>query len=416
MNLTESIYTSQIEVERNFASAAFISPAYVIEVAGWLRPEMIHDERIKKFWLLLQAGKEQFEAAYEADLFNDLVRWSSGLPTSMGAREYAAQIAKHSYLAGISTRLNFLAGAVGNKDTETVAQILAEMASERPSSPNLPPGMAEIHLEFLEAVTKDGRNILTGVSGLDTNTGGLERSTMSVLAGRPSMGKSSLAFQIARNVAGPEHLKVIYFSLEMHRVNLWARAACGEAGVTWMDVRARKLDHEQEAKLYARSKDLAMYYGDNLRIDDTPGITTDYIWRTVSNTRPALVVIDHLRRITDKGENENKRQGMITEIMANMAKELDCHVMLLAQLNRGVEQRANDKRPMLSDLRDSGEIEENADQVFMLYRDDYYNPEKKQALSETELWIRKFRDGIRDAKVRLMFDERKQWFEPYPGS
>jgi len=171
------------------------------------------------------------------------------------------------------------------------------------------------------------------------------------------------------------------------------------------------MSQEQEGQLLQKSADLAASYEGRLMIEDKPQ-TTDTIWRIVANEKPDLVMVDHLRRIRDKGDNEVKRQGEITERLAEMAKELDCHVMIAAQLNRGVEMR-NDKRPMLSDLRDSGEIEENVDQVFMLYRDSYYNPPvTPQPYSETELWIRKFRDGVRNAMVRLKFDERRQWFDP----
>ena len=101
--------------------------------------------------------------------------------------------------------------------------------------------------------------------------------------------------------------------------------------------------------------------------------------------------------------------------MHDLAKAQDCHLIILALFNRGVESREK-KRPLLSDLRDSGEIEENADLVLMLYRDDVYNPpDKPSQFSDTEILIRKFRDGIRDGRLWLRFNKPKQWFEPLPG-
>jgi KaiC/GvpD/RAD55 family RecA-like ATPase len=409
--LTEKVYQSQKEVERLFAACAFISPRYVVEQCGWLTPETIIDLRVRKFWGLLLTGAGQTEAAFEADLVTELMTWQGDVLMFQYARDYANQIAKNTYLASISSHLGLVAGAIQSGDANIVRGIVEEMAGERPPMFDKPPTTDDIQVEFIKAVTSEGRNILTGIGGLDNNTGGLEIQTSSVLAGRPSMGKTAMELQIARNVAGPQGKKVIFFSLETNRVSLWARAACPKVGVTWMDVRAKKLNQEQEGRLLQESADLAASYEGRLMIEDKAQ-TTDTIWRIVANERPDLVLIDHLRRVKDKCDNEVKRQGRITEKLAEMSKELDCHVMIAAQLNRGVEMR-NDKRPMLADLRDSGEIEENVDQVFMLYRDDYYNPPMQPAAySETELWVRKFRDGVRNAMIRLRFYERRQWFEP----
>ena len=344
----------------------------------------------------------------------DLLSWQGDVLLFQDAKDYANQIAKNTYLASISTHLGLVAGAIGSGDANIVRGIVEEMAGERPPVFDKPPTADDVQLEFIKAVTSEGRNILTGIGGLDKNTGGLEIQTTSVLAGRPSMGKTAMELQIARNVAGPQEKKVIFFSLETNRVSLWARAACPKIGTTWMDVRAKKLTQEQEGRLLQESADLAASYEGRLMIEDKAQ-TTDTIWRIVANERPELVLIDHLRRVKDKCDNEVKRQGLITERLAEMSKELDCHVMIAAQLNRGVEMR-NDKRPMLADLRDSGEIEENVDQVFMLYRDDYYNPPVQPAtFSETELWVRKFRDGVRNAMIRLRFYEKRQWFDPIDG-
>lgn len=411
ITLTESVYQNQREIERLFAASAFIAPDYVLEKCGWLRPEIVVDVRVRKFWELLLGGASHLEASFEADLQPEILQWVIDTPTSLGARDYANQIAKHDYLANVSTRLSLIAASIKSGDANEVRNIINDIASERPPIVQKPATVDQVQLGFINAITTDGRNILTGMPGLDNNTGGLEIQTTSVLAGRPSMGKTAMELQIARNVAGPGGRRVIFFSLESNSVSLWARAACPTIDVTWMDVRAGKLDQEQEGELLRKSADLAAGYEGRLMIEDK-GQTTDSIWQMVANERPDLILIDHLRRVKDKGDNEVKRQGMITERLTEMAKELNCHVMIAAQLNRGVEMR-NDKRPMLSDLRDSGEIEENVDQVLMLYRDDYYNPPPDpKDYSDTELWIRKFRDGVRNALIRLRFDERRQWFDP----
>ena len=402
--LTETIYINQREIEQAFAASAFIAPDYVIEICGWLRPEMLRDERIKKFWELLKLGKGEVDASIDAGLATDIYQWVSRTPTSLGARDYANQISKHNYLAAISSNLSLLAINIGKFDAEAVRSTVQQMAEEKPAN--------DVALKFIEAIVQENRNVMTGIPGLDNNTGGLEKQTMSVIAGRPSMGKTAIALQIGRNASGPEHKRVYYFSLEMSDVSLWARMTCPKVDLTWMDVRAKKMTEEQEARLFQASDELMSYYGDRLIIDPESEHTTDTIWQAVANVRPDLVIIDHLGLMSDKEPDDVKRLGNITKRLKAMAKKLDCHVMVLHQLNRSVEAR-NDKRPMLSDLRDSGHIEENADQVFMLYRDSYYNPPNQPSrYSDTELWIRKFRDGIKDAKVRLIFDERAQWFDP----
>jgi len=411
-DLTETIYQDQREIEQAFAASAFIAPSYVVELCGWLRPEMLRDERIKKFWEGLKAGKGEIDSSMDAGLGTDIYKWVARTPTSLGAGDYATQISKHNYLAAISSNLRFLVDGLGNMNIEAVQSIVHQMAEEKPALSTKPQTANDIALKFINAIVQDNRNILTGIPGLDNNTGGLEKQTMSVIAGRTSMGKTAIALQIARNASGPERKKVQYFSLEMSDISLWARMVCPKVGLTWMDVRAKKMSQDQEAKLLQASDELVSYYGDRLIIDEDADHTTDTIWQAVANSRPELVIVDHLGLLNDKDPDEIKRLGHMTMRLKAMSKKLDCHVMVLHQINRSVESRS-DKRPMLSDLRDSGHIEQNADQVFMLYRDSYYNPPTQPSYySDTELWIRKFRDGIKDAMVRLSFNERAQWFEP----
>jgi replicative DNA helicase len=143
--------------------------------------------------------------------------------------------------------------------------------------------------------------------------------------------------------------------------------------------------------------------------------TSATIWQSVEKHKPDLVVIDHLRLVADPGESENNRLGEITQRLKDLAKAFNCQVLCLAQLNRNTEAR-DDKRPMLSDLRESGKIEENADQILMIYRDDYYEMDQQKLFkkpSPTEILIRKFRDDVMNQRVLLSFDATHQWFEAY---
>ncbi|MHA1962699.1 MAG: replicative DNA helicase [Candidatus Thorarchaeota archaeon] len=410
--LVEEQFQKQKEFERLFAASAFISPGHVLEDCGWLQAEQLVDTQIRKFWQLLKEGKTHIEAGEEAGIYLDLVKWTGDVPSSMYAKQYANIITDRAYLAGVGVQIEKIAKAIRDNELDMVHTLIEEMAQHRPNKREKIPDANQIGVEFVQAVTKENRNLTTGIPGLDNNTGGLERQTLSVLGGRPSMGKSSLASQIARNVADPGGEKVLVFSLEMSRISWWKRIACGMAGVSWLDFSSGKLSPEEEAQVFKENDLLMQRYGDRLLIDDNAKTDTERIWRIVSVEKPGLVVVDHLRRVKDKNDNETKRQGWISERLNDIAKVHDCHVMAVAQLNRGVEGRA-DRRPLLSDLRDSGEIEENADLVFMLYRDDYYqNDSVFQRFSETELLIRKFRDGVRDARILMDYDTRRQWFKP----
>lgn len=258
----------------------------------------------------------------------------------------------------------------------------------------------------------EGRSIPTFIPQLDNATGGLERQTLTVLAARPSMGKSTLAWQIALNNSAAG-LQSYFFSLEMSVIALWAKAACGAAQVRWRDIRSGKASQEEISRVMDEAVRLMDLHQDRILVDD--GInTTETIWKCVEKYRPDLVIVDHLRLISDTGEKEDKRLGFISQRLKEIAKAFNCAVLCLAQLNRGVEAQDN-KRPMMKDLRDSGQIEENADNVIMMFREDYYDDEAAlYDVTKTELLLRKFRDDVLGQKVVVSFDKRKQWFgDPY---
>lgn len=254
----------------------------------------------------------------------------------------------------------------------------------------------------------EGRSIPTYIPKLDEALGGLERQTLSVLAARPSMGKTTLGWQIARNVAA-SGLKSLFFSLEMSTANLWAKASCGACGCRWRDFRNGTATEEQRTMVVDKAIEMMHRYQSFLLTEDHVN-TSETIWNTVDAYRPDLVLIDHIRLVADRDDSEVKRLGEISKRAKDLAKALNCHVMLLAQLNRSVEGRDN-KRPQMSDLRDSGEIEENADTILMMYREDYYDDTKERSpISETEILIRKFRDDIANQRIILPFNTRQQWF------
>lgn len=265
---------------------------------------------------------------------------------------------------------------------------------------------AYIFLDLLDNL--EGRSIPTFITPIDNSLGGLERQTLTILAARPSMGKSTLAWQIARNIAS-NGLKAYIFTLEMGNNNLWAKAACGSLGLRWRDFRAGNATKQQKDELRIEVKRLMKLYGKNLLMDEGMN-TTDTIWQMVDKHRPDLVVVDHLRLVANMDDSEVRRLGYMSTKMKEIAKEFNCSSLVLAQLNRGVENRSN-KRPQLADLRESGQIEENADVVLMMYREDYYDDDSPPPEhSKTELLVRKFRDDILSQRVNLTFDTKHQFF------
>ena len=407
--LTETMFEEQKEVERLFAACVFIDPEYVNDCCGWLKPEVLADERIRKFWTLILEGKSNVVASHETDLQIDLLKWVNQTPSLLNVSDYANLITAKSYQAGISIQIGKIAKSISVNDISETKRLIDEMAAHQRIGKEDIPGAEQIGLEFIDALMAENNDIPTGIPELDSSIGGLERHTTSVIAGRTSMGKTALALQVARNIAGPGKQKVIFFSLEMKRKNLWARMACGNAEVSWLDKRAGRLSPDDEQRLLQENDNLIGQYSERLFVvDDT--CDTERIWQITADQKPAVIVIDHLRLVKDKMDNEVKRQGWITERLHDLSKAQDCHVMILAQLNRGVDTRT-DHKPVLADLRDSGEIEENADLVMMLYRPDIYDKESKpQLMSETHLLIRKHRDGVRNARIKLIYDTRKQWF------
>lgn len=236
--------------------------------------------------------------------------------------------------------------------------------------------------DHLQNITGEDRDrylgLRSGFSRVDALTTGLNRSDLILLAARPGMGKTSYVLNIATNVARrhPEK-QVAVFSLEMSNEQLITRVLSSEAKISSERLRTGNLDPQHWIQL-AEAADLLSQT--NMFLDDTPGITVTEI-KAKCRRFPdlALVVIDYLQLMSGGGRSENRVQEIskMTRNLKIMAKELDVPIIVLSQLNRSAEQRP-DHRPMLSDLRESGSIEQDADIVMFLFREGYYNPEVEQ--------------------------------------
>lgn len=215
------------------------------------------------------------------------------------------------------------------------------------------------------------QGVPTGIGDLDATITGLNKSDLILLAARPGMGKTSFALNIARHVAVKEKKRVAFFSLEMTREQLTSRLLSTEAMVHGVKLRTGKLEEDEWVRLIEAGDILSKT---ELYFDDTPGITVPEMKAKLRRLKDVdLVIIDYLQLMSSAKRIENRVQE-ISEITRNlkiMAKEINVPVLTLSQLSRASEQRS-EHRPMLSDLRDSGSIEQDADIVLFLYRNDYY--------------------------------------------
>lgn len=218
--------------------------------------------------------------------------------------------------------------------------------------------------------------IPTGISALDKVTTGLNKSDLIILGARPGMGKTSLALNIARNVAVNAKKTVCFFSLEMTRDQLAQRLLSNEASIESQKLRTGDLTPDEWTRLTQAGR---MLGESDLYFDETPGITVQQMKAKLRRMKKVdLVVIDYLGLITSTSRSDNRVQQVqeITGSLKAMAKDLKIPVLCCAQLSRGTETKGKSHKPALSDLRESGSIEQDADQVLFIYRDTYYDSEK----------------------------------------
>lgn len=239
-------------------------------------------------------------------------------------------------------------------------------------------------LDKLNAVDNDEMKPLsTGIGGIDKYITGLNRSDLILLAARPGMGKTSFALNIARSVAAAQRKKVAFFSLEMSKEQLASRLLSSEGMIPSQKIKTGKLNDDEWARLISAGDVLSNC---PLYLDDTPSITVPAMKAKIRRLKDvSLVIIDYLQLMQSGKRIENRVQEIsdITRNLKILAKELDVPVLTLSQLSRASEQRT-DHKPQLSDLRDSGSIEQDADIVLFLYREDYYNDQSKTPDENTD--------------------------------
>jgi len=257
---------------------------------------------------------------------------------------------------------------------------------------------SNIFLELKEKALKpELPGLGSGFYTLDSLTQGFQKSDLIILAGRPSMGKTAFILNITENILKRDKVPILFFSLEMSKEQLIYRLLSNETGISQSRLKIGNLYKEDWCKL---KESIQNYSRLPFFIDDQANLTIQNIRSKIKKilfeqNKIGLIIIDYLQLLLNsKSENRVQELSQITRTLKNIAKEFQIPVIALSQLSRNVENRIN-KRPILSDLRESGSIEQDADLVLMLYRENYYNPmsEKNQKSNPAELIIAKHRNG-----------------------
>ncbi|MBO7697630.1 MAG: replicative DNA helicase, partial [Erysipelotrichaceae bacterium] len=253
------------------------------------------------------------------------------------------------------------------------------------------------HIEAIQEAGSDITGVRTLYNDLDRMTAGFQKGDLIILAARPSMGKTALALNVAVNSASVNPGSVAIFSLEMPAEQVAIRIMAAKSKVEIQKLRTGKLNDEEWSRLNEASQQLKKQ---NFFIDDTPGIKVSEMYakarKLAQDENLYMIVVDYIQLIQATGKSDSRQQEVseISRRLKAMARELNVPVIALSQLSRGVESR-QDKRPMLSDLRESGALEQDADLVLFLYRDAYYNHEENsnEEREDVELLVAKHRNG-----------------------
>jgi len=345
--------------------------------------------------------KDVPQELYSIEFLADLVRV---VPTSANVRYYAQIVKDKSVLRNLIK----VTEGISNEcylDKEKLDDILAgaeknvfDIVQRRGSSDFV--NIRDIVIQSLDNIEAASRNkgavtgIATGFYDLDYKTAGLQPSDLVLLAARPSMGKTAFVLNIAEHIAVKNKITTAIFSLEMSKTQLVNRILSMNSRVDAQVLRTGNLEDSDWANLMESARIIGE---SGLIIDDTPGISITELrskcrkFKLEQNL--GLVIIDYLQLMSASGRSESRQQEIseISRSLKALAREINCPVVALSQLSRAVEKR-DDKRTMLSDLRESGAIEQDADVVMFIYRDEYYNKESPEA-GITEIIIAKQRNG-----------------------
>ena len=408
-----------IDAEEAILGAILVSPSCMNKVVEHLRPESFYKPAhryVYEAMLQLYNGEDKIDIVSVSDVLN--INQKLEL---VGGRAFINDL---SYKTITTSNVEYYSKIVSSgydlnpieESLELAEKLIFDIASQKASKSLAPIKdlVYDTYAEIEERYNNKGK--LTGVPtsfyDLDTMMNGLQRSDLIILAARPAMGKTAFALNIAQNVALRANTPVAIFSLEMSKKQLVQRLLCSEAEVDTQRLKTGNMQAKDWEKLAVA---MSSFSEAPIYIDDTAGCTiTDIRAKcrrlAMAEKNLGLIVIDYLQLIEGTGREDRMQQiSSISRGLKILAKELNVPIISLSQLSRAVESRT-DKRPMLSDLRESGSIEQDADIVMFIYRDEYYknaNDEEEQAekaanKGEAEIIIAKHRNGP-VGTVKLLF-------------
>ena len=438
------ILPHDLVAEQSVLGAVFISPETMISLADELTPDDFYKPANKivfKTMLSLLEKGEPIDATTmvsaltnQGDIsniggINYVVELVNSTPTSKNVEHYAKLVKEKATLRKVIAELSESLSSAYQGDI-SINEIIekTEKSILDISNQNVGNGFRNVadildtHMQMVETRSQtDGfvTGLSTGFVGLDKITTGLHEGNLIILAARPAMGKTALALNIAKHVATMERKPAVIFSLEMGAEELIERMVASEGMVPGYHLKTGNLSTDEWKRLVHAQSNL---YDVPIFVDDTAGIRISEIRskaRKLAQEMGGLgvIIIDYLQLITgSKGENRQQIVSEISRELKILAKDLRVPVIALSQLSRSVEQR-QDKRPMLSDLRESGSIEQDADIVAFLYRDAYYQKEQadsQEANNVTELILEKNRHGSLGT-VKLYFHKEYTKFSSVEG-
>jgi replicative DNA helicase len=420
MSTIERLPPHSQESEEAVLGSLLIDPDAILEVSGFLRSDAFY--RVQNRWiyeaiLSLNERREPLdfitlseelrrrEQLEEIGGEGYLISLINSVPTSINARTYGraveAAALRRRMIGAASTVANLAYDEAENIDIviDRAERALFSISEERTTRDLVPiKQIARSYLERVEELNRLGDDVIgvpTGFMDLDRLLGGLSRSDLIIVAARPGMGKTSLQTSVALTAATRHGKRIAIFNLEMSGEQLVQRMISAETRIDSQRLRRGDV-REQEWPIFMEA--VGRLSETRIFIDDTPSITPMQL-QTKSRRLYAehgldMIMIDYLQLMQAERSFSNRVQEIseISRALKSLARELDVPVVAAAQLSRAVEQR-QEKRPMLSDLRDSGSIEQDADVVMFIYRDEYYNPDSTDRPNIAEISVAKHRNG-----------------------
>lgn len=431
-----------IEAEKSVLGAALLSKDALFDVVEVVKAEDFYDENHKEIFRAIldlhrkSAPVDALTVAEELKKRNSLnmvggrayiASLSAGTPTTSNAMEYGKIVAEKAAIRKLIGTADDIVvkGYEGSMDAGQMLDYaesgIFEISQKRQKGQYT--HIKDVLLENIEIIDRASKldggltGVTTGFKYLDNMTSGLQRSDLIILAARPAMGKTAFALSLALNAAVKGNASVMIFSMEMSKEQLGQRLLSMESKVGMQALKTGRLERRDwddiniALDILSRAK---------IHIDDTAGVS---IMEMKSKCRRLkaeegldLVVIDYLQLMNPEGKSDSRTQeiSVISRNLKLLARELDCPVLVLSQLSRAPEQRT-DHRPMLSDLRESGSIEQDADIVIFLYRDEYYN-EDTEAVGECEVIVAKQRSGPTGTVRVAWLDKLTKFVDSAQGS